>query len=120
MKTFKRHERAVAAILGGRRVGNSGRNTEDVAHDWLSVECKSRRELPAWLLDAMHQAERNAPADGGRLPVVVLHQDGGRVTSDLVVMRLSAFVDWFGDDPMAAASDEDLRILAPGLAEGER
>ena len=33
VKTFKRHERAVAAILGGRRVGNSGRNTEDVAHD---------------------------------------------------------------------------------------
>ena len=93
--TWKASERAIAKRLGGERVGNRGCNTEDVAHDWLSVEVKTRKSLPAWLRDAMAQAERNAPA--GRLPMVVLHQVGQRHDKDLVVLSLGDFETWFGD-----------------------
>ena len=94
-KAWKRAERMVAKRLGGRRVGNSGRNTEDVFHDWLSVEVKERRELPLWLQAAMAQAWHNAPS--GHLPLVVLHELGQRHDGDLVVLRLADFEAWFGD-----------------------
>jgi len=90
--TWKASERAIAKRLGGERVGNRGRNTEDVAHDWLSVEVKTRKSLPAWLREAMAQAEHNSPA--GRLPVVVLHQVVQRHDGDLVVLRLGDFTEY--------------------------
>ncbi len=93
-KTWKASERAIARRLGGRRVGNSGRDTEDVSHAWLSIEVKTRRSLPAWLLGAMAQARRNSPPT--RLPMVVLHKVGQRHDGDLVVVTLADFQDWFG------------------------
>lgn len=95
-KAWKDHERRIAKRLGGERVGNRGSNTEDVAHPWLSIECKARAMLPGWLTGAMRQAEINAPA--GRLPVVIAHQHGDRSDNDLVVMRFGDFVEWFGDE----------------------
>jgi len=50
---------------------------------------KSRRKLPAWIEDAMRQAE--ASAKNGQLPVVVLHQDGGKYRDSFVVLRLRDF-----------------------------
>ncbi len=67
----------------------------DIAHPWLSLEVKDRATLPAWLLDALAQAE--ASAQPAQLPVVVLHRAGDRHHSALVVLRLVSFVDWFGD-----------------------
>jgi len=97
-KTWKANERAVAAILGGHRVPITGRqrgDAPDVAHDWLSVECKHRKILPAWIADALDQAA--AASDGGkRLPVAVLHEAGKRHGSDLVVLSLGDFREWFG------------------------
>lgn len=93
-RTWKANERAIAKRLGGQRVGNRGSNTEDVAHRWLSIEVKSRRALPAWLLEAVAQARRNSPPS--RLPVVVLHQVGQRHANDLVVLTLGDFEEWFG------------------------
>ncbi len=90
-RTWKANERAIAKRLGGQRVGNRGTNTEDVVHPWLSVEVKTRKALPAWLLDAMAQARRNSPAS--RLPIVVLHQVGSRHDGDLVVLTLGAFTE---------------------------
>ena len=92
--TWKHTERAVALALGGKRTGNSGRNTSDVDHDWLAVEVKHRQELPAWLKDAIAQARRNTAGD--KLPVAVLHEAGQRHDDDLVVMRLADWRDWFG------------------------
>jgi hypothetical protein len=89
-----RHERRTAKALGLARVGNSGRATVDAAGRWLVVECKSRRRLPAWLLEGMGQAERGAGAT--QLPVCVVHQVGARSAGDLVVMTRSAFAEWFG------------------------
>jgi hypothetical protein len=98
-KRWKATERRIAALLGGRRVPVSGRgrgDAPDIAHPWLSVECKDRATLPAWLLDALAQAEASATPD--QLPVAVLHQAGDRHDRAVVVLRLSAFRDWFAPD----------------------
>ena len=89
MATWKAVERAVAAILGGERVGCTGEATPDVVTGRLAVEVKHRAKLPKWLLAAMAQSERNAPGD--KLPVVVLHEKHQKHCQDLVVVRLAHF-----------------------------
>ena len=92
MKSWKSCERRVAELLGGHRVPVSGRGrgyTPDIEHPTLSIEVKSRKKIPAWLEGALRQAETSAK--NGRLPVVVLHQDGQRYTGSLVVLRLENF-----------------------------
>lgn len=95
--TWKTHERRTARALGGQRVGCTGLNTEDVCHDWMTIECKSKKALPDWLKDAIAQAKRNGAAD--KLPVVVLHELGKRSADDLVVIRMSDFREWFVNIP---------------------
>lgn len=92
--TWKHTERAVAQALGGKRTGNSGRNTADVDHAWLAPEVKHRQTLPGWLHDAITQARSNAAPD--RLPIVVLHESGRRHEHDLIVIRLDDWLEWFG------------------------
>jgi len=98
-RAWKRTERRTAAILGGKRVPVTGRqrgDAPDVPHPWLSIECKHRRALPAWIADALDQAA--AASDGGkRLPVAILHEAGERHGRDVVLIRLADFRDWFGD-----------------------
>jgi hypothetical protein len=89
MSSWKRTERAIASRLGGRRVPVTGRargDAPDVEHPTLAVEVKHRKELPAWLKEAMAQAE--AAARDGKIGVVVLHEAGSRHEQDLVVLRL--------------------------------
>jgi hypothetical protein len=94
-KPWKRTERKVAAMLGGERAGPTGRNGPDVLHSAFAPEVKHRETIPAWLDNAMAQAIRNAPVD--KLPLVVLHQAGKRMSGALVVMSFDDFVEWFGD-----------------------
>lgn len=94
-KGWKRCERAIAARLGGQRVGNRGTAAPDVVTDWLAIECKARRSLPAWLKRAVAQARAAAGED--RLPLVVLHETGTRHDCDLVILTLRDFEQWFGD-----------------------
>jgi hypothetical protein len=102
-KRWKATERRIAALLGGRRVSVSGRgrgDAPDIAHPWLSLEVKDRATLPAWLLNALDQAEKSAtPA---QLPVAVLHRAGDRHDQALVVLRLADFVTWFGTNASGA------------------
>ncbi len=94
MKDWKACERRIAELLGGKRIPVSGRtrgDCPDVEHPTLSIECKSRKKLPNWIMDAMKQAE--ASAKDGRLPVVVLHQDHAPYAHSLVVLKLKDFVD---------------------------
>ena len=82
-------------MLGGTRIPVSGRGrgyTPDIEHERLSIEVKSRRKLPAWLEDAMRQAETSAK--DGQLPVAVLHQDGRKYRDSLVVLRLRDFAGY--------------------------
>lgn len=96
--TWKDVERAIARKLGGQRVSNAGLGhpVADVEAGALSVEVKTRKALPGWLMAAVAQGRDNARA--GRLGITVLHQVGQRHDNDLVVLRLSDFVDYFGDD----------------------
>jgi hypothetical protein len=59
------------------------------------LEVKDRAALPLWLLDALAQAE--ASATPSQLPVAILHRAGDRHDHALIVLRLGAFVDRFGD-----------------------
>lgn len=101
-KPFKATERAVAKILGGKRLGHLG--AVDVKARWVSAECKHRQSVPAWLSDAMTQAKRHA--DEGQLPVVIIHVHGQRHSEDMVVMRLGDFQEWFGELGEALQSTE--------------
>ncbi len=92
--TWKQAERRVATITGGKRTGPTGRNTPDVEHDVLAPEVKHRATLPAWLHAAIHQAERNAPAN--RTPCVVLHEAGQRYDDCYVVLKLSDIMRLIG------------------------
>ena len=92
---WKTAERTIARRLGGKRTGPSGRAGPDVTSSWLAVEVKTRRRLPAWLLDALQQAR--AGCSETRLPLVILHQVGSRHDDDLVLLSLGDFESWFGD-----------------------
>jgi len=94
---WKQVERAVARRLGGQRLGCTGLATPDVQSDWLTVEVKTRKRLPRWLVEALAQA--CIAAEDGHLPLVVLHEVGQRHDDDLVLLRLADFVDWFGELP---------------------
>ena len=92
--TWKNHERRTARRLSGVRSPNTGKQTADVTAGAWAVECKSRKDLPAWLLDAMTQAKRNA--GDGQTGIVVLHQVGQRSDKDIVCMTLADFTAWAG------------------------
>jgi len=103
-ETWKHAERRTADLLGGERVGPTGRATADVITDWAAVEVKHRKKLPMWIQKAVDQAV--AAAGPRRLPLTVLHEKGQRYTESLVVMRLGDFADWFGDVDLARARKE--------------
>ena len=91
---WKEHERRTARRLSGQRSPNTGKQTADVTAGVWSIECKSRKDLPAWLLDAMTQARRNA--GDGQTGIVVLHQVGQRSDKDIVCLTLADFTAWAG------------------------
>ena len=69
-------------------------DSPDIEHPSFSVEVKARASFPAWLEDALHQAE--CSARNGKIPAVVLHQDRGPYLDALVVFRLSEFAELVG------------------------
>ena len=100
--TWKQNERRTAKKLGGLRVPVSGRargSTPDIAHPWLAIEAKHRKTLPAWMEDAMQQAEASRRGSA-QLAIVTLHQARRNSDKDYVVMRLPAFVEWLGRVPL--------------------
>lgn len=93
-RSFKNTERAVAKSLKAKRTGHLG--IADVQNDWLSAECKHRKELPTWMTDAMSQARTHARE--GQLPVVILHKHGTKHVENLVLLTFGDFIDWFGGE----------------------
>ena len=98
----KNYERRIAKLIRGSVVGRSkaiktgARYTQidcqhppDVVNEWLSVECKYLKTLPAWLDKVMAQAVRNCPE--GLVPVAWV---GGReARSHYVIMTEEDFLD---------------------------
>ncbi len=90
---WKRTERRVAALLGGRRVPITGRqrgDVPDVSHPLWSVEVKHRQTLPGWLCEAVEQSQ--AAAMPGQIPIAVIHEHGRPYAAALVVMTLDQFM----------------------------
>jgi len=68
MANWKRFERRVAGRTGGKRIPITGRKGLDIDHPVLDMECKYRKELPAWLFkDAWRQAN-----EGNGIPTIVV------------------------------------------------
>lgn len=98
-KGWKRTERKIAELLGGRRIPVNGRIrgcAPDIEHDTLSLEVKSRQSIPRWLQEAGEQA-RAVPRDG-RVPVSVIHVQGKPYADALVVVRLGDFAEHINRD----------------------
>ena len=91
-KRYKRQERRVAKLLGGKRNPQDGSGKPDVESNWLVVEVKDRKELPLWILKALQQAR--AKAGPRRLGIATLTSPS--TPEILVVMSLRDFREWHG------------------------
>ncbi len=124
--TWKRRERDVAVMLGGRRTGASGTNTNDVTHPVLAVEVKARGKFPKLVTDAMHQA-RTAKRATGKLPVLVLVEEGAQLKDALLVARVGDvdefLANWPQDEVQIAWDhhlDREVELLTDELDEERR
>ncbi|MDD3494258.1 MAG: hypothetical protein PHZ19_12260 [Candidatus Thermoplasmatota archaeon] len=100
---WKEHEKRTSKAFGGRRVSSPWRKGPDSEGDWYVAECKARKLLPQWLVNAVMQAVRDAK--DGQLPIAVLHQKHQRSENDLVVMRRRDFEAWFGNGQVPEVQD---------------
>jgi hypothetical protein len=92
MTAWKNTERAIASIVGGKRVPITGRqrgDVPDIDHDNYSIEVKHRKKLPSWIQDAMDQAIQSSR--GNKAPIVILHEHGKRHDNDYVIISLKNF-----------------------------
>jgi hypothetical protein len=87
---WKRQEREIAAALGTRRLPNTGASQADVRCPGWALQIKTRKDLPAWLIEAVDQAQRDA-GDDERAAVVLSHVSQGKKARRLVVL---SFDDW--------------------------
>jgi hypothetical protein len=94
-KRWKRRERQVAKVFGGKRVGPAGFNTADVTHPLLSISVKSRKALPAWAMACLEEA-RGFRDSNGKAPAVILIGKGMRIRDGILVMRLGDFEQLHG------------------------
>lgn len=89
-KPWKVFERHIASKLGGKRIGPSGVDTNDVAHDVWAIECKYRKNIPFLLKEGLDQADKG----DNRTPILFIREKGS--PKDVVVMWGKDFFDWFG------------------------
>ena len=101
--TWQRHERRIAAAVGTQRAALGQPGADVVTAEW-AIECKSWRNLPARVVDALAQAERSATAD--QVAAAVIHQVGARHDNDLVILR------WRDFDRLLLGSDRSDRHIA--------
>ena len=95
-RKWKRAERGVAKLLGGRRLPNDGTGRPDILLDDLPLapEVKSRT-IPKWLKNALKQAKNNA---GELMPIVVLVESRQGVKAKRVVaMDFEVFQELISD-----------------------
>ena len=97
-KAWKRFERRVASKVGGERIPINGRKGVDIKHPYLDIECKYRKNLPAWLFeDAWRQAN-----EGTGIPAVVVGKHNSErmfavVNLDDLVQLLIIAVEHIGE-----------------------
>ena len=82
----KEAEKAIAKLLGGRRVGILGK--EDIDHPDYTVEVKSRKTFAGSKF--LEQAEQHNTGD--KTAIAVVHVTGKRHADDIVMIRLKDFL----------------------------
>tara|TARA_Y100001951_G_C11292429_1_gene273148 strand:+ start:2881 stop:3255 length:375 start_codon:yes stop_codon:yes gene_type:complete len=85
-KNWKRFERKVAEISGGKRIPINGRKELDIRHPYLGIECKYRKHLPKWLFkEAWGQAVSGSTIH--QVPVVCVGQYNSKKTFVILELR---------------------------------
>jgi hypothetical protein len=108
-KFWKAVERRIAKLFGTERIGAKNGNCQpDFINEWLVGEVVCH-DVPKWVRDEHQQAlDRAAMFVNEKLPILVIHEKGEDASTDLVVLRLSDFVDWFGSvGPLKIKNEED-------------
>jgi len=83
---WKRFERRVAEISGGKRIPVNGRKELDVKHPYLGIECKYRKTLPDWLFkQAWGQAVSGSSND--QIPVICVGEYNSRRTFAILELK---------------------------------
>ena len=102
-KGWKKWERYVCKLFGGRRRGadfrsNTGGGKNDCIKPGWSIECKYHKQLGyATILSACNQSEQ-AREHVLDIPIAVVKRPGDRNKNALVCMRLETFMKYFGGD----------------------
>ena len=123
---WKQFERDIAShAAGGKRQGSRGVAEADVLADNLTFECKSRNDVPKWLLDAFDQSGLNARLYPDRENFVALGAHFGRgnpirvfiakevILKDTDLDNLSdLFKELMAQLIPPAAKDEELELAA--------
>jgi len=92
----KRHERAIAKLLRGRRLGVLGSHDVEDGKGLFSVECKSMEKYPKWFEKKIKQTIRNCASD--KKPLLVIHKLKQKYLDDWVVIRMEDFLEIFNED----------------------
>lgn len=91
-------EREIAKRLGAARVGQFG-GKQDVANEWIAVQCKVGKSYPerldGWL--------RSVPVKGDQLAALVVGDSpgAGARRRTMIVLDLDDFIAWFGKEDNA-------------------
>ena len=91
-------EREVAKRLGAARVGQFG-GKQDVANEWIAVQCKVGKSYPerldGWL--------RSVPVKGDQLAALGVGDSpgAGARRRTMIVLDLDDFIAWFGKEDNA-------------------
>lgn len=89
-KPWKVFERTVAKYMGGKRVGPSGVDTNDVSHESFAIECKYRSKIPSLIKEGLEQADKKDK----RTPLLFIREKCS--PKDVVCMWAKDFYEWFG------------------------
>lgn len=103
-KTWKKFERWVGSFLSelgdqAVRIPVTGRtrgDSPDVTSNYLSIECKYRKQIPLWIKDAMDQAVKSntrGQDNKTKVPVVFLREKRMPLKDTLVMMRLEDLLE---------------------------
>ena len=87
----KRHERAIAKLFDGRRIGILGKHDVEDGEGRFSIECKSKEEFPKWFRRMIAQTLTNCQE--GTVPLLVLHKLKTKYKDDWVVIRMEDFLE---------------------------
>jgi hypothetical protein len=116
-KFWKAVERRIAKLFGTERIGAKNGNCQpDAINDWLTIEVVCHA-IPKWVR-AEHKQAIDAAWQTDKLPILVIHEKGESESTDLVVLRLSDFVDWFGSIRPGELKDDDSDMILPSKIPG--